>query len=165
MPDKAYAVQAKQQEWSQQEQSLKSIEQALNQFQVQENKLQRTVSELQALQHTTAQRVSSPLTPNIQPATHTHTFIHFHALAGLQHTTAQQASAFTLCLRHVTQCDTFMHCVRAAGFAAYNSTADELSYAPCLQHATHIDTIMHCIKAVHFAGGSLCTKLMTHNLS
>ncbi|DBA73252.1 hypothetical protein WJX77_012686 [Trebouxia sp. C0004] len=50
------AVEAKQQEWCQQEQSVKSIEQALNQFQLQENKLQRTVSELQALQHTTAQR-------------------------------------------------------------------------------------------------------------
>ena len=61
MPDRVYAVQAKQQEWCQQQQSLKSIEQALNQFQVQENKLQRTVSELQALQQTTAQRVSSVL--------------------------------------------------------------------------------------------------------
>ncbi len=61
MPDSVFAMQVKQQEWSQQQQSLKSIEQALNQFQVQENKLQRTVSELQALQHTTAQRVSSLL--------------------------------------------------------------------------------------------------------
>ena len=59
VPDRVFAVQAKQQEWCQQQQSLKSIEQALNQFQVQENKLQRSVSELQALQHTTAQRVSS----------------------------------------------------------------------------------------------------------
>ena len=85
MPDRAYAVQAKQQEWSQQEQSLKSIEQALNQFQVQENKLQRTVSELQALQHTTAQRVSSPLTPNSQPATDTHTFMHWQVYSTQQH--------------------------------------------------------------------------------
>ncbi len=61
VPDSVFAVQVKQQEWCQQEQSLKSIEQALNQFQVQENKLQRTVSELQALQQTTAQRVSSLL--------------------------------------------------------------------------------------------------------
>ncbi len=77
----------KQQEWCQQEQSLKSIEQALNQFQVQENKLQRTVSELQALQQTTAQRVSSLYTKLTTCYYHTNTFMHCQALP---HTIAQQ---------------------------------------------------------------------------
>jgi len=96
VPDRVFAVQVKQQEWCQQEQSLKSIEQALNQFQVQENKLQRTVSELQALQHTTAQRVSSLL---------------------------------HLAYNMLLNVDTFMHCVRATGFAAHNSTAGEFIYS------------------------------------
>lgn len=59
------ASQAKQQELVQQEQSLKSIQQAVNQFQVQEDKLQRTVSELQAVQHSTAQRVSPLCTTSL----------------------------------------------------------------------------------------------------
>lgn len=60
-----YASQAKQQELLQQEQSLKSIQQAVNQFQVQEDTLQRSMSELQALQHNTAQRVRPPCTPSL----------------------------------------------------------------------------------------------------
>jgi len=54
-----FCLQSKQQELTQQEQGLKSIEQALSHFQTQESKLQRTVSELQALQQTAVQRVSN----------------------------------------------------------------------------------------------------------
>ncbi len=49
-------------------------------------------------------------------------------LQALQLTTAERVSSFEPWLQNATHVNTFIHCVRAAGFAAHNSTAGEFPF-------------------------------------